>query len=132
MPIGNQYLYLIWDFRDIIYNELCYEPPSSTVQAVCCECEGNCQQIYFSPGQGTQLTACQVNTNTFGNNYYSFNGSGAVPVLGDQCFANTSCDPQSTVDAGFYVVDAAQPAATNPKNWIQLDAQGFVIDAGTC
>ena len=132
MPIGNQYLYLIWDFRDIIYNELCYEPPSSTVEAVCCECEGNCQQIYFSPGQGTQLAACQVNTNTFGNNYYSFNGSGSVPVLGDQCFANQSCDSQSTVDAGFYVVDAAQPAATNPKNWIQLDAQGFVIDAGTC
>ena len=132
MPGGNQYLYLVWDLRDIIYNELCYLDLTHTIEEVCCDCEGNCNTCFFSPAQGTQSAACMVDTNTFGNNTFSFNGNGVIPVLGDQCFTNVSCDNQGTVPAGFYIVDPAQPSAASPKNWVELDAQGYVINEGTC
>lgn len=37
MPSTGQYLYLIWDYRDVAVVDLCYD--SSTSQAACCDCE---------------------------------------------------------------------------------------------
>ena len=81
MPLANEYLYLIWDFRDVIYNELCYSTIS--ILDVCCECETTCGSCYFSPVQTDIAGACMVDTNTFGWNTYSFNGLGSIPELGN-------------------------------------------------
>ena len=130
MPLANEYLYLIWDFRDVIYNELCYSTIS--ILDVCCECETTCGSCYFSPVQTDIAGACMVDTNTFGWNTYSFNGLGSIPELGNIVYANTGCDFGLVAPAGFYIVDIAQPSAAVPKNWIEVDAGGIVVNTGTC
>lgn len=133
LPTGNQYLYLIWDFRLITAQELCYS--NISVDDVCCDCDTTCEQAYFGPVTQAEATACLTNTNSNGWAIYSFHGTGSIPTIGDIVYLdpNHDCDitsghPQS----GYYVVDTNQPATSNPKNWVQLDSNGVVINAGTC
>ena len=130
IPLANQYLYLIWDLRDIVQNELCYSNVSA--ETVCCECRENCNIAFFTPVQFTQAGACALDTDTFGTNQYSFVGTGLIPTLGDTVFSTLNCSGTLHPTEGFYVVDPAQPSGANPKNWIQIGVDGVVINFGTC
>jgi hypothetical protein len=55
MPSTGQYLYLIWDYRDVAVVDLCYD--SSTSQAACCDCEdGGNIYVLQDCNSGTQFT----------------------------------------------------------------------------
>ena len=133
MPGGNDYLYLIWDFRNIISDELCYSAVS--VDDVCCNCTTACNRCWFSPGQASQIQACAVDTNSFGSAQINFTGAGPIPVLGDIVYAegNITCNPElGFATPGFYIVDPASPAIANPKEWIEVAPGGLVVNSGTC
>ena len=133
MPIGNQYLYLIWDFRDITCSELCYS--NTDYEEVCCDCSTACNVCWFSPVQANSATACLVDTNSYGAAQRSFNGSGVIPELGDTCWLDPglTCDTNTAfLPAGYYIVDPAQPSGASPKNWIRVAGSGVVVETGTC
>lgn len=130
IPSGNQYLYLVWDLRDIIYNKLCYSATSA--DDVCCDCTEDCNTAFFSPSEFTQNQACAMNTDSFGAQQYAFTSNSSIPVLGDTVYANTNCSVDVYPTAGFYVVDPTAPATANPKNWVEIGALGIVINSGTC
>lgn len=130
IPLANQYLYLIWDFRHVIQNDLCYS--AASLQEVCCDCREQCSTAYFTPVQFTSTDACALDTNTFGSNEYSFIGTALIPQLGDTVFTTLNCSGTSYPTEGYYVVDPSQPSGASPKNWIEIGADGVVINSGTC
>ena len=130
LPAANQFLYLIYDLRNVVNNQICFSDISA--DDACCGCSLTCSTAYFSPVQGNLLDVCNSNTNATGSAQNSFNGIGNIPTIGEPCFKGTTCDASQPVDAGYYIVDIAQPALSNPKNWIQVDNYGIVIDEGIC
>lgn len=135
IPDGNQYLYLVWDLREINSSLLCYSVDK--VESVCCDCVTSCNSCFFSPVQQSSQGACAVNTDTFGFSSWSYNSLGNIPVLGNTVFS----DPTNTCSVGtgvlyqrpgYYIVDQAQPSGATPLNWVLIGAGGIVIDSGTC
>ena len=135
IPDGNQYLYLVWDLRNINHTLLCYSEVKD--DNVCCDCNTSCNSCFFSPVQQSSQGACAVNTDTFGFSTWSYNSLGTIPVLGDTVFY----DPTNTCSvgtgvlyqrSGYYIVDPAQPSGATPLNWVLIGENGLVIDSGTC
>ena len=135
IPDGNQYLYLVWDLRNINNTLLCYSELKS--DNVCCDCSTSCNSCFFSPVQQSSQGACAVNTDSFGFSTWSYNSLGTIPVLGDTVFY----DPTNTCSvgtgvlyqrSGYYIVDPAQPSGATPLNWVLIGENGLVIDSGTC
>ena len=137
LPIGNQYLYLIWDFRLITQAEVCTCPPASSAQDVCCTCSTGCTQCYWSPVANQQSAVCGFTVNSPGNNQYGFTTSSltpsGVPDIGSYCFVDTTCDVNQGghVPAGYYIVDA-NATQTFPKVWVEIDSSGVCVDKGIC
>ena len=130
-PQANDYLYLVWDLREITSSQLCFSTTSAT--DACCGCNTGCATTYFGPAQSNAAFVCNTDTNSPGNQVGSFSGSavlGLIPEIGEICFANTTCDPGQLMPPGFYIVDPNQPATT--KNWVEVGTNGIVVGAGTC
>lgn len=133
MSGANDYLYLVWDFRNATEDQLCYSAVSA--DDACCNCTTACNRCYFSPGQQTQIGACAVDTNSFGSSLIQFSGAGPIPVIGDIVYAAgvIECLPELGLGTpGFYIVDPSSPSAASPKNWIEVASGGLVINSGTC
>ena len=130
MPFGNQYLYLIWEFVIIGNQFVCYCDQSA--DEVCCECVVDCKQIHVGPQTGNVFQVCSTNTNdpsAIGS--VGYNGSGALPSLGDVMFSTLDCTVASFLSQGFYVVSVSSPA-TLPKTWVEIGVNGEIIDTGVC
>jgi hypothetical protein len=131
--LGNTYLYLIWDYRNIHSDQLCYSAVSAS--DACCNCSTACTRVWFSPVQPAQPAACAVDTDSFGSTQMAFTGQGSIPVNGDIVYAagNVTCNPElGYAPSGFYIVDPNSPSTANPKNWIEIGFDGLVISSGTC
>ena len=129
-PTTNQYLYMVWDLREATMSQLCYDALSA--EAACCLCSPTCSNAYFSPMRNSQSLVCLVNTNSPGSFQGSWHGTSSVPLIGEVCYTDDSCNTSSVLPAGYYIVDDYQPAQTSPKNWVQIGGYGEVIAAGTC
>tara|TARA_R110002020_G_scaffold83781_2_gene208099 strand:- start:25093 stop:29937 length:4845 start_codon:yes stop_codon:yes gene_type:complete len=131
-PANRQYLYLVWDLREIGNSELCYDP--SSAEAACCLCTPTCKTTWFGPMRNTIGSVCTTNTNTQGASFNSFHGNGTnIPLVGDIAYIGSSCSPITNyVLPGYYIVDPNQPSAAQPKNWIEIGVNGAVIDSGKC
>ena len=130
-PLGNQYLYLVWEF--VLENNLfvCY-CPNSAVEA-CCECIVPCEQAYFGPVTQNVSQVCTTDSNTPGNlGLLGFNGTGSTPQLGNVVFGGDGCDAGSYLATGFYIVTAGPGPTIGPKNWVQIGVNGEVINTGVC
>ena len=130
-PLGNQYLYLVWEF--VLENNLfvCY-CPNSAVEA-CCECIVPCEQAYFGPVTQNVSQVCTTDSNTPGNlGLLGFNGTGSIPQLGNIVFGGDGCDAGSYLATGFYIVTAGPGPTIGPKNWVQIGVNGEVINTGVC
>jgi len=46
-------------------------------------------------------------------------------------YNSTTCY-SGTPASGVYIVDANSPATSSPKNWIEINNIGVVINTGTC
>ena len=134
MPLGNQYLYLIWDLRLISSGNLCYCSNPSTEEEVCCQCEVQCDTVYLGPVTNTSAQACQTSVSSPGSQgQVGFQGSGGLPVTGNIVFANSTCLLSAGYPPpGFYVVDPSSTTTLTPKRWIQLGPNGVVIGEGSC
>lgn len=134
IPEANNFLYLVWDLRDINTSELCYS--SVSAQEACCSCSLPCLSAWFSPMQGSVSAVCAVDTNSFGSSKYSYNGSGTTPQIGETVFSDNTLSCSAKVGgglgSGFYIVDQSQPSAASPKTWVQIGVGGLVINSGTC
>ena len=129
IPSTDNYIYLIYDLRSVVENTLCY---STDINEACCACVVDCNTAYFGPQESTIFDVCNTNTNTSGSAQNSFYGSGNIPILGDSCFLGTECNVSTPLLPGYYIVDTASPAVSSPKNWIEVDQYGIVINTGTC
>ena len=132
MPLANGYLYLIWDFRDITNANLCYSSVSE--YDACCNCNTPCSTAYIGPNAPDSLGACLTDVTSFGGQQISFNNSGSIPVLGDSLFTGAllDCNPaDGYVASGFYIV-SEDPTGSTPKQWVEIGANGVVVNSGTC
>ena len=128
-PTTSNYLYLVWDLRQITSSDLCYS--TTTALDACCGCSPVCTSTtYFGPQRSNITDVCNTNTNSPGAQQYSFEGSGAIPQIGEVCYADTTCNPSALLPSGYYIVDPNQPAAV--KNWIEVGNNREVIASGTC
>ena len=134
MPLANNKLYLIWDLRDVVNAQLCYSDPTLSAFDACCNCDNPCTKCEFGPQTSSFGGACLTDVTDFGSASYSFNNTGSIPVLGDTVFSTpiNDCNPLGGyVAAGFYIVSPVSPSVL-PKQWVQIGANGVVIDSGTC
>ena len=132
-PVSNPYLYLVWDLREYSSSELCYASNFSSKEAACCLCAPLCQSVWFGPVRTSLTSVCNSDTNSPGAHQNSFHGTGSIPIVGEIAYLGTTCSPITNyVLPGYYIVDPTQPSTAYPKNWIEVGANGAVIDSGTC
>jgi hypothetical protein len=96
IPIGNQFLYIIYDLQTVSDQFLCYSS-LSPVDA-CCNCVIPCIAINMTEPQTNPTSAC----NLLKSITYYFIGQGANPVIGDLLFTALGCGPENTATAGYY------------------------------
>ena len=130
MPLGNQYVYLVWEFVFENSQTVCY--CSSSAIDACCDCTLPCETAYFSPVTSNISQVCSVDSNSPGNlGQLGFNGTGSIPTIGDIVFNSSDCTSGDYLGNGFYVVTPGI-TTTVPKNWIQIGVNGEVIGSGVC
>ena len=123
LPIGNQYLYLIYDYRTISAAQLCF---NSTSSGACCDCGWTCTAFDSSVQRASAASACQQ---TLTEVYYH-NGSAALPAVYDLVYSNSDCGGNnvktnvSFLPAGYYKISATQN--------MRVNMNGVVIEINTC
>jgi len=127
MPSGNDddFLYLIWDYREFSELKLCY---STDVSEVCCECFSSPSCVPFL-GTTVELTdgaACALTPTT--TYYTSTITSGGVtntqPIVGTTVYSYLGCSSGNTVGAGFIKL--------TDNTWVETDSNGEVTLVGSC
>jgi hypothetical protein len=123
LPVGNQYLYVIYDLRDIGAQQLCYD--STSAIAACCTCTWSCVSFLASTSS-VEDSVC----NTFINStYYHNNGSGSLPVVGSVVYTSSNCEDTTTglvnvLDTGFYKISAT--------TYMEIGLNGLVLQIKNC
>lgn len=118
IPDANEYLYLIYDFRTIADQYLCYSSISLT--DACCNCVVPCTLVSLSAPQTSALLACAM---TRGDNYY-FTGQGATPAVGDILYVAAGCAANVTAPAGYY--------GAAGQTYLVVDLQGVITQISNC
>ena len=120
LPIGNQYLYLIYDFRVTTAQQLCYDAASAVNG--CCDCTVTCTSFSGGSNQVNSFDACQQ---PLSFTYYFLNTQVATitPVVGSLVFTSSTCDSTTTLPVGFYRYQ---------NGFLEVNNQGIVIQAGSC
>jgi len=136
LPIGNEFLYLIWDLRLITEAEVCTCDPTDTAQDVCCTCSTGCTKCNWSPVANQQSAVCAFTVESPGNWSAGFTTSSTtpsgIPDIGSYCFVSTSCELSSGyVPTGFYIV-CPTSTQTYPKVWVEIDSNGVCVNKGIC
>ena len=120
LPIANQYLYLIYDYRTTSCQSFCYDASSSS--NACCECTLPCVAFLGSNRQQESTVICNqplVNT-------YYHTGSGTYPAVGDFVYSSSVCISSQAVSltAGYYKSEATK--------YIRVGSSGIVTELVTC
>jgi len=120
IPLANQNLYLIYDFRVTTVQQLCYDA-SSAVDA-CCDCSVTCTGFSAGTLQSNAASAC---VQPLVNTYYFLNQSTPLtyPEVGTLVYSSTDCDTNTPLVVGFYRI---------ATGFIQVNSQGIVIQVGNC
>ena len=121
LPIGNQYLYLIYDFRTTTAHALCYD--ASSGGDACCDCTFTCTSWSGGARQDDAANACNQPLN---NTYYFINDVGGTltaPIVGSIVYSSTTCDSTQTLPQGFYRYSSG---------YLNVNNLGIVTQVGTC
>ena len=118
LPIGNRYLYLIYDYRGTSCQEFCYDA-GSAVKA-CCDCEVNYVAYESSTIQQNKNVVCgQPLTVT-----YYHTGENSLPVSGDFVYSSSNGEPGTTLALGLYQISGT--------DYITVNKYGLVTEVTTC
>ena len=131
---ADQFLYLIWDYREVNEIVLCVSP---TISEACCECFSARNCIPFEGSSISTVdsaTACGLpdNANVYHTSTITNNGiRNTIPVVGTTIFGSDGCsfnDPNRRLfQAGFIHFDD-----NGTSKWIEIDSDNIVIDSGNC
>jgi len=131
---ADQFLYLIWDYREVNEIVLCVSP---TISEACCECFSARNCIPFEGSSISTVdsaTACGLpdNANVWHTSTITNNGiRNTIPVVGTTIFGSDGCsfnDPNRDLfPAGFIHFDD-----NGTSKWIEIDSDNIVIDSGNC
>ena len=130
---GQQFLYLVWDYRESKEIVLCVSP---TISESCCECYSSPSCIPFEGSAVSTVdpaTACGLpdNTNVYHTSTISNNGIvNTIPVIGTTIYNSGGCNSEanrSLIPAGFIHFDH-----NGTSKWIEINSDNIVIDSGTC
>ena len=128
---ADQYLYLVWDYREVNEIVLCVSP---TISESCCECFSapNCvpfEGFYSSVDSATACLGTPVST--FYTSVITTAGvSNTIPVVGTEVYGAGGChsDPNGEfMPAGFIHFDDG-----GTDKWVQIDSNNIVIASGNC
>jgi hypothetical protein len=128
---ADQYLYLIWDYREVNEIVLCVSP---TISESCCECFSapNCVPFLGFYSSVDSATACLgTPVSTFYTSVIVTGGiPNTIPIVGTTVFPSSGCssDPnREFLQAGFIHFDDG-----GTDKWVQIDSDNIVIDSGNC
>lgn len=134
MPSGNNddFLYLVWDYRDVNEVVLCYMP---TIEEACCDCVSSPNCIPFegsvlNPTSSAAACGLPSNTTVWYTSAVIINGErNVLPVQGARIFGSGGCNYTSAkrLPAGFIHYDD-----NGTSKWIEIDSDNIVINTGTC
>tara|TARA_R110000772_G_scaffold86_2_gene504 strand:+ start:2106 stop:6899 length:4794 start_codon:yes stop_codon:yes gene_type:complete len=120
LPAGNQYLYLIYDYRITSCQTFCYDASDSA--AACCDCTIACVSFNCSNIQQDSSIICNqplVNT-------YYHTGTGVYPVVGSFVYSSPICVSSQAVPlpSGYYKSEA--------NKYIRIGNSGIVTELVIC
>ena len=118
LPAGNQYLYLIYDYRLISCQEFCYDASSSA--SACCDCAFTYTSYSSSTVFNTASNVCGQPLNVT----YYHSGSSTLPVYGDFVYSASDGAVGSNLPTGFYKISAT--------SYITVNQFGLVTAVTTC
>ena len=118
LPVANQYLYLIYDYRLISCQEFCYDVSSSA--SACCDCAFTYTSYSSSTIFSTEGNVC----NQLLNQTYFHSGSSALPEIGDFVYSASDGAIGSNLTSGLYKISAT--------NYITVNQFGLVTAVTTC
>jgi len=120
LPLSNQYLYLIYDYRTTSCQEFCYDP-SNPIDA-CCDCTFSCTSFACSSLQQTPAVICNQPLSQI----YYHTGAGAFPGIGDFVYSSSICNGSLAVPLafGYYKSEA--------NKYIRVSSNGIVTEIVNC
>tara|TARA_B100000767_G_C19777477_1_gene543541 strand:+ start:3813 stop:8600 length:4788 start_codon:yes stop_codon:yes gene_type:complete len=108
LPTGNQYLYVIYDVREIAAQQLCYD--ANSANDACCLCTWSCTAFIASTVTEQPQDACNLVRASI---YYHNNGSNAVPIVGSSVYTSSNCEDSNLgivnlLPLGYYKISSTQ------------------------
>tara|TARA_R110002050_G_scaffold150238_3_gene276925 strand:+ start:4234 stop:9033 length:4800 start_codon:yes stop_codon:yes gene_type:complete len=123
LPIGNPYLYLIYDLRFTSAQDICFSDVSAS--DACCLCNVPCDSFLGSNRTNIAFVCSQPLSQT-----YYFTGDGVEPAIGDLTYSNQQCAGNTpgvninNLQAGYYKISGSQ--------YIQVNNFGIIIEKTNC
>jgi len=130
---ADQFLYLVWDYREVNEIVLCVSP---TISEACCECFSarNCIPFLGFYSSVDSSTACLASpaATYYTSTIITGGVTNTIPVIGTTIFGSDGCssfnDPNRDLfPAGFIHFDD-----NGTSKWIEIDSDNIVIDSGNC
>jgi hypothetical protein len=118
LPLSNQYLYVIYDYRETSCQEFCYDASSSA--SACCDCTVTYTAYNSSSVQQNITVACGQPL-IFP---YYHTGAGTLPSVGDFVYSSSNGEVGTTLALGIYRISAT--------NYIRVNQFGLVTEVTTC
>jgi hypothetical protein len=129
MPLGsnNDYLYLIYDYRENTELKLCYSN-TSDIDEACCECfsSPSCVPFLGTTASASSVAACALSaTETYYTSVVINSGvANTQPVLESTVYTSLGCSSGNIVAESFIKL--------TDNTWVETDVNGEVINTGNC
>ena len=118
LPLANQYLYLIYDYRLVSCQEFCFDASSSS--SACCDCAFTFKAYLSSTIESTAAIVCGQ---PLGVTYYH-SGNNSLPVYQDFVYSSSDGAVGSTLSQGLYKISST--------DYITVNQFGLVTAVTTC
>lgn len=120
LPLSNQYLYLIYDYRTTSCQQFCYDVTDP--EDACCDCTFTCKSFACSSVQQNPLIICNQPL----SEVYYHTGAGGSPVVGDFVYSSSTCNGSLAVPVafGYYKSEA--------NKYIRVSSNGIVTEIVNC